>query len=179
VADHVESEIKLRMSDPDASRAALVRLGARVVRDRHFEDNLLLDDEAGSLRTRGSALRVRRAGTDGILTYKGPREGDPSVKTRREIETGVADAEATRAVLEALGYRVFFRYQKFRETWSWSDVEIVLDETPVGTFLEIEGPVESIHRAAGALGFSREAYLTASYAALFVEAGGRGDMVFP
>jgi adenylate cyclase class 2 len=55
---------------------------------------------------------------------------------------------------------------------------VVLDETPVGTYLEIEGPLETIHRAARALGRGPEDYLTDSYAALFFAAGGAGDMVF-
>jgi adenylate cyclase class 2 len=71
-----------------------------------------------------------------------------------------------------------FRYQKYRETYAWKDVEIVVDETPIGTFLEIEGPLEGIHAAAAALGYGRDDYVTDSYAGLFFASGGTGDMVF-
>ncbi len=71
-----------------------------------------------------------------------------------------------------------FRYQKYRETYHWRDVEIVVDETPIGTFLEIEGPPATIHEAARALGRARADYIAESYAALFLASGGTGDMVF-
>lgn len=174
----IETEIKLRVGGPEAAREALARLGARLVRPRHFEDNLLLDDEAGSLRTAGSVLRLRRTPAGGTLTYKGARHVEQGLKSREEIETTVGDADALQAVLARLGLRPVFRYQKYREAYAWGGQEIVLDETPIGTFLEIEGDPEGIHKAAAALGYGREAYVTDSYVALFFAAGGTGDMVF-
>jgi hypothetical protein len=58
-------------------------------------------------------------------------------------------------------------------------VEVVVDETPIGAFLEIEGEVEAIHAAAAALGFGPADYIRDSYAALFAASGGTGDMLFP
>ena len=178
MAGQVESEIKLRTPGPEAARAAVAGLGARRLRARHFEDNLLLDDAAGRLGTAGRLLRLRRTPQGGHLTYKGPRLDSGEVKAREEIEVSVGDPDDLQSLLAALGLRPVFRYQKYRETYSWKDVEIVVDETPVGTFLEIEGPVDGIHAAAAALGYRREDYITDSYAALFVAAGGTGDMVF-
>jgi adenylate cyclase class 2 len=82
-------------------------------------------------------------------------------------------------MLERLGLRASFRYQKHREVWSWEGQEVVVDETPIGTFLEIEGDAAGIARVAAALGFSSADYLADSYVALFFAAGGKGDMVFP
>jgi adenylate cyclase, class 2 len=101
------------------------------------------------------------------------------VKSREEMETGVSDADATQAVLERLGFRRVFRYQKYRETHRWKDQEIVIDETPIGTFLEIEGDVDGIRAAAAALGFQPADSITDSYVGLFYASGGKGDMVFP
>jgi adenylate cyclase class 2 len=178
LAAAVEREIKLRVAGPEAARAALARTGARRVRERHLEDNLLLDDEDGSLRAQGRLLRIRRTPDGGTLTYKGPRVDAGEVKTRQEIEVAVSEPDRLQSLLAAIGLRPIFRYQKFRETWSWRDVEIVVDETPVGTFFEVEGSLEGIHAAAAALGYSRNDYITDSYAGLFFAAGGRGDMVF-
>jgi len=178
LAGQVESEIKLRVSGPEAARSAVAGLGARLVRARHFEDNLLLDDERGRLRTGGRVLRLRRTPDGARLTYKGPRLDSGEVKAREEIEVSVGEPDRLQSLLAALGLRPVFRYQKYRETHVWKDVEIVVDETPVGTFLEIEGPVEGIHAAAAALGYRRADYVTDSYAGLFFAAGGRGDMVF-
>jgi len=179
VAEHVESEIKLRAPGPEAARAAVARVGARLVRARHFEDNVLLDDEGGRLRAAGKLLRLRRTPHGARLTFKGPRIDSGEVKARPEIEVAVAEPDALQSLLAALGLRPVFRYQKYRETYAWKDVEVVVDETPVGTFLEIEGGVEGIRSAAAALGYGPADYITESYTTLFFAAGGRGDMVFP
>lgn len=174
----VESEIKLRMPGPEAAREAVARLGAALARPRHLEDNLLLDDPTASLAAKGQVLRIRRTEEGALLTFKWPKRNLEGIKTRQEIEVAVTDADGLQALLEALGFRGVFRYQKYRETYRWRDAEIVVDETPIGTFLEIEGPVETIHAAASALGRGPADYISESYAALFFGAGGKGDMVF-
>jgi len=179
VSAPVESEIKLSMDGPEAARAAVAALGATPGRPRHLEDNVLYDDAESSLYRAGQALRLRRADGHVIVTHKGPRQerGD-GVKSRSETEIEVSDADAFHAILSALGYRKVFRYQKYRETYRWREVEIVIDETPIGTFLEVEGPVNVIHEAARALGRGPGDYIADSYAALYLASGGTGDMVF-
>jgi len=167
------------VESPEAARQAVARLGAQPVRPRHLEDNLLFDDAAGSLRGQGHVLRLRRTPEGALLTFKGPGRAQPGVKSREEIETGVTDADATQVILERLGFRPVFRYQKYRETYRWKDQEIVIDETPIGTFLEIEGDVDGIRAAAAGLGFQPSDFITDSYIGLFFASGGRGDMVFP
>lgn len=173
-----ETEVKLRISGPEAAREALARLGASRVRERHFEDNAVYDDDAGSLGDRGCLLRLRR--TDGActLTYKGERRIVEGVKAREELETQVQDADALHAILVMTGLRPVFRYQKYRESFEWRGVEIVIDERPIGTFLEIEGDLEKIHTTAEALGYGPKDYVADSYASLFFASGGIGDMVF-
>jgi len=173
-----ENEIKLRIAQADEARTDLARRGAELVRKRHLEDNVLLDDAARSLARRGCVLRVRRNDLGGVLTYKGPRAEREGVKTRVEWETTVADADALAAIVAALGFRPVFRYQKYREVYRLGDVEVVLDETPIGSFLEIEGEIGAIHAAAVQLGFGPADYIRDSYPALYAAAGGRGDMVF-
>ena len=175
----VETEIKLRLKGPDEGRDALRGLGARLVRERHFEDNLLFNDDRGALGASGSVLRLRRTPAGGVLTFKGPRKVEAGMRSRPELETPVGDPDAMQAILVGLGFRPAFRYQKYRETYEWEGQEIVIDETPIGTFLEIEGDREGIARAATLLGFSPRDYLVASYVALFFASGGKGDMVFP
>lgn len=173
-----ETEVKLRVADPEAVRARLQAVGAARRRERHFEDNVLYDDPQASLRSRGSVLRLRRTVHGGVLTFKGPRHMQDGVKSREERETEVGDPQALEGILLCLGYRPVFRYQKYRESWSLAGQAIEVDETPVGVFLEIEGDTEGIHRAAAALGYGRDDYLSESYVALFFASGGRGDMVF-
>ncbi len=174
-----ETEVKLRLRDPEQGRAAVQGLGAVCEELRHFEDNVLFDDAARSLLARGCLLRLRSTESRHTLTYKGPKEIVEGVKRRAEIECHVDDGDALRAILRGLGLQPVFRYQKYREGYAWEDVEIVIDETPIGTFLEIEGPLEMIHRAATAMGFEAGDYVSETYATLFFAAGGTGDMVFP
>jgi len=178
VSGPTETEVKIKVAAP-AARAALQRAGARLVGERAFEDNLLFDDPGGALRAAGGVLRLRRLPEGGLLTFKGARRVEGGLKTREEIETGVDDPDALQEVLQRLGLRRVFRYQKYRETWTLFGQSVLVDETPVGDYIEIEGEAEGIHRAAEALGFSRADYVTDSYVGLFFAAGGKGDMVFP
>jgi adenylate cyclase class 2 len=173
-----ETEIKLRVGSAEGARALLARLGAFLVEPRHFEDNVLFDDAARQLTSEGRLLRLRVTPWANALTFKGPREATGEIKSRDEIETRVEDAAALRMILGVLGLSPVFRYEKYREVFEWDDTEIVIDETPIGVFIEIEGDSESIRRTAEALGFGPESYVAETYAELFFAAGGQGDMVF-
>ena len=113
------------MPGPSEARALVADIGATPSRSRHFEDNVLFDDAATSLGASGRALRLRRTDAAAIVTYKGPRVPHAGVKSRPEIEVTVGDANAAQQVLEALGYRKVFRYQKYRQAFRWRDAEIV------------------------------------------------------
>ena len=180
MAGQDETEIKLRMPGPGPAREAVTGLGAVLVRPRHLEDNLILDDDRRALAASGRTLRLRRTPDAAVLTFKGPRRDREGVRSRPEVEVEMeaSEADALEAILRAVGFGPVFRYQKYRETYGLGDVEIVVDETPIGTFLEIEGPPERIHAAAAALGKGPRDYITDSYAGLFSAAGGKGDMVF-
>ncbi len=174
----VESEIKLRVASGGAARELLTRAGAELVGPRHFEDNQVYDDAGFILRGRGATLRLRRTVNGATLTYKGARRMLEGIKTREERETGVGDPDAVEALLVALGFSVVFRYQKYRETWALGGAEVVVDETPIGTFIEVEGELPVIHAVALRLGFTPGDYLADSYVALFFAGGGSGDMTF-
>jgi adenylate cyclase class 2 len=166
------------MPGPGEAREAVAAIGAVLKTPRHFEDNVLYDDAGRSLLARGCVLRLRRTAHGNVLTFKGPREVREGIRSRAETEVVLDDFEKGEGVLTGLGYARVFRYQKYREAWQWRDAEIVVDETPVGVFLEIEGPAETIHAAAAALGRSRADYIEDSYPALHRATGRAGDMVF-
>ena len=121
--------------------------------------NLLLDDDDTSLRVGGRALRVRTVDGRGLLTFKGPASFEGGVKSRLELESGVDDPGAVLALLDALGYRPRFRYEKRRTTWRFDDPArplVVVDETPLGLFAEIEGGADAVRALAAELGVRRE-----------------------
>lgn len=182
-------------------------------RARVHESNLLFDTPDGGLAKHGQLLRIRTetpasgkkaakkaTGLRTLLTFKSPPEelamgdvrpdGDRRHKVREEIETELPDGETLRRIFEGLGLRGWFRYEKYRTTFAlpatnrWArNLLIELDETPIGTFVELEGPAEAIDRAAGELGFSQRDYVLKNYLALYAEECRRRneeprDMVF-
>jgi adenylate cyclase, class 2 len=180
---HRETEIKLPAPEPRAARHLLRRAGFRVTRRRVFESNLIFDTPAGALRASGALLRVREVKGRGVLTYKGPAAAGKH-KSRDEFETALDSAETAREILGRVGFAPSFRYDKFRTEFTDGEGEAMLDETPIGVFLELEGEPDWIDRAARRLGFAEDAYLTASYARLYFEHCRRlgaapGDMIFP
>ena len=78
------------------------------------------------------------------------------------------NGEAIAEVLEALGFKPSFRYEKYRTEWSDSNGHVVIDETPIGNFGEIEGPPNWIDATARHLNISVKNYLKDSYAELFL-----------
>ena len=138
MATSLEREVKLRFDSAEAARAAALAVGATPLRCRRLQEDALLDNADESLRQRRCVLRVRVESGKSLLTFKGPVQPSP-VKAREEIETVVGDGETMLRCLEALGYNVWFRYQKYREEFALNDVVIAIDETPMGVFVEIEG----------------------------------------
>ena len=173
-----ETEVKCRVESAGVAREMVSRIGAGLVRERHFEDNVLFDDSSGSLRAAGGVLRLRITPHGSVFTFKGPRHIEEGIKTREERETRVQEPEALRAILARIGYHPVFRYQKYRESWTHRGQEIVIDETPIGTFMEIEGDPDGIRAVTADLGHEPSEYLGDSYVDLFFSQGGEGDMTF-
>lgn len=207
-----EIEIKLLVPDVAALRSRLKHLRAREITPRTYESNTLYDTPRHDLRRRGQLIRIRTeqpASSFGIrrpmqnagalLTYKGPSSTSNAIRSERnlkirshfkikdEAEVSVAGAGELARIFRAIGLRPTFRYEKFRTTYELPrlrGLKIELDETPVGTYLELEGPVASIDRAAHLLGYARNDYMTDTYGSLYLAACRRrgrrpGDMLFP
>ena len=181
---HLETEIKLRITNRDALRGALRRLDARPS-GRVLERNTLFDTADSDLRRRKRLLRLRietPAGSPEIsagrpramLTSKqpAPASAPSGYKHNLESESRIALDQNWLAALGSVGFLPGFRYEKFRSRVRIpraiaGAVQLDLDETPIGTFLEIEGAPEAIDRVARALGFLRRDYLRATYADLY------------
>ena len=163
----LEREIKLRFDSAAQARDRILSIGATPLRGRRLQEDCLLDTEQDSLYRRRCVLRVRNEGGKSLLTFKGPVQPS-AMKVREEHETVVADGDALLTILQELGLHVWFRYEKYREEFAAEDVVIAIDETPVGTFVEIEGGEEHIHRTAAALGKTPDDYITDSYRMLFL-----------
>ena len=164
-----EIEVKFPLRD----RAALIRklqdIGASRLYPETFEDNIVLD-RRGELKTKGALLRVRKFGKYSLVTYKGPMSIDGGIKSREEVQTGVESFELAIELLDALGFKPVFRYQKFREVWRIKEVEVVLDRTPIGEYFEIEGAIDVIRTVSSDLGMNMDQAIRQSYADLYRQA---------
>lgn len=162
----LEIEIKFRIDDLRVLTSKLRQIGFRLLTPRTHEMNTLFDLRGGPLQKRGSLLRVRKYGGQWTLTFKGKaRVG--RYKSRPEVETRVENGQALAAILEGAGFDPVFSYEKFRSEWTDGRGHLVLDETPIGNFGEIEGPGEWIDSIAQQLCILPEHYITDSYATLF------------
>jgi adenylate cyclase class 2 len=165
-----ETEIKLRAPNPAAAAELLTTHGFTISKARIYERNSVFDTPSGELRAGGRLLRLRDTPGDHTLTYKGGSEPGKH-KIREEIETRVGDSAAFERILDRLGYLRTFIYEKYRTEFrddSRAGVAM-LDETLIGTFLELEGEATWIDETADRLGFRESDYITASYARLYFE----------
>jgi adenylate cyclase, class 2 len=205
-----ETEIKLKIDNPKSFLRRLSKLGAKPSIPRTHELNLIFDTPDGGLAKHGQLLRIRtetpvaaskKSPPRTLLTFKSPPGqlaiGAPAPpaerrhKVREEIELVLTDAAALQKIFQGLGLRGWFRYEKFRTTYKlpardfWAkNLLIELDETPLGTFVELEGPGDAIDRAARELGYSVKDFVLKNYLVLYLDDCRRrnvppGDMLFP
>lgn len=162
----IETEVKFHLPDPPAMRSRLIGLGARSS-GRTPERNIRFENNAIGLLRRRALLRLRQA-RKATLTYKTPpAQPDPEFKQMVEIEVEVADFEAMRRILIALGFRPQQRYEKERETLRLGRTVFCMDALPFGDFLEIEGPCEEIRDYAGRLDLSWDRRILMTYLEMF------------
>jgi adenylate cyclase class 2 len=169
-----ETEIKLRWnSTPQEAQALIEGRGYAVSSPRTLESDQLFDLPTADLRQSDRILRLRKTitpegTTRAMVTYKGPATRD-GYKSREEIEFDVSDPATFTLVLHRLGYQPVFRYEKFRTQLKIAGEPgiITIDETPIGVYLEIEGPHDWINGTAERLGLSKMQFLTVSYASLY------------
>jgi len=168
MARNQEVEIKFCIVGIRSLTRKLQAAKFRLLTRRTHEMNTLYDLPGYPLRRRGDLLRLREYGEEWLLTHKAKGKTGRH-KTRVENETKVADGRKMHAILLALGYEPTFRYEKYRAEWSDGKGHVVVDETPIGNFGEIEGPSRWIDRTARLLGIKPSDYITQTYAGLFFE----------
>jgi adenylate cyclase class 2 len=166
-----EIELKFTVVDANALRAAAFDLGFKLLTERTFESNTLYDTADRQLRSRKQILRLRNYGERCTVTHKrqsAAGDGDKRYKTRIETESIVEDCAALTEIFSQLGYEPVFRYEKFRTEWESGPGHLVLDETPIGVWAELEGPTDWIDTTLEQLGVAPELRSTESYGKLFL-----------
>jgi adenylate cyclase class 2 len=191
---NAEIELKFPIDDLELLQSRLPALGFQLETPRTFEQNTLYDTPTRALRELKQILRIRQYGSVWTVTHK--RKVNPSddsasrYKVRIETETAVDDGPALGIIFQQLGLSPVFRYEKFRSEWShpaptvaapaplntlvptevplFSTCHLVLDETPIGNYAELEGPPAWIDSTLAALGVDPARCLTDSYGRLFL-----------
>jgi adenylate cyclase class 2 len=165
-----EIELKFPVADVRKMRAAALALGFEILTERTFESNTLYDSPERALRAKKQILRLRNYGSVCTLTHK--RKGDLNdtdlhYKTRIETESVVEDCAAMAEVFAQLGYLPVFRYEKYRTELAANGGKLVLDETPIGVWAELEGEPRWIDSMLEGLGVAESECMTDSYGKLF------------
>jgi adenylate cyclase class 2 len=166
-SNNLEVEVKFLLPDLAAFRERLLAAGARLDKPRTYEHNIRYDNAWGGLLRKAILLRLRQ---DDIarLTFKGnPQEEiESEAKVREELEIEVSDFATTAAILERIGFAAVQVYEKYRETFILNDVEVVLDQMPFGSFVELEGDENQIREAADMLQLDWEHRILDNYLAM-------------
>ena len=139
----IEKKYRLTKKQREEVLRRLPLVGA-TLKAEEFEENFLYTGEG--IDVGRSVLRLRRIGKRAILTYKQRFPTSASIKHQQEDETEVSDADATDAILQALGFEPMLVYEKRRITWQLDNAEVVVDDLPFGLFMEIEADPEEILR---------------------------------
>ncbi len=167
MSNKIEQEAKFYIHQPHKLEKKLKALGAVLKQPRILEQNLRFDTPDRRLASTHQALRLRQDHAS-RLTFKGASDLQKEVSFRHELEVEVSDLATAQAILEALGFEVSVRYEKFRSAYQLGAVEVSLDEMPFGWFCEIEGPdAASILHTARRLELEWEARSKLSYLVLF------------
>lgn len=166
-----EIELKFSVDDVNSLRAKAFAVGFRLKTERSFESNTLYDTPDRQLRERKQILRLRNYAGHCVLTHKRQAVGveDIRYKTRVETESVVEDGAALAEIFTQLGYGPVFRYEKYRTEWDCGDGHLVLDETPIGVWAELEGAPEWIDEMLVRLGVEAERCSTESYGRMFTK----------
>ena len=177
--NHLEIEVKFLVDDLAAVRARLLALDARLEKPRVYERNIRFDNPWDGLQMQGKLLRLRQD-VSARLTYKGEPQTtvDSEARVREELEVEVQDFQTTQALLERIGFEPKQVYEKYRETFVFGRVEVVLDEMPFGDFVELEGDDMSIQATADALGLDWNLRILANYLAIMASLRERFDLDF-
>jgi len=159
----VEIEVKIRIIDIKNLGEKILQLGAKLEKERFYEENNIYDFPSKILYKKRQALRLRKMNKKSFLTFKGHPQKSRKFKIRKEYETEVKNEKQLRKILKSLGFIPVFNYEKHRTVYRKKSLKISLDETSIGNFIELEGKRGEIVKFANALGVSKREFIKLDY----------------
>lgn len=176
---NLEVEVKFFVPELAAFRERLLAAGAELAKPRIYERNVRFDTADERLYKELSLLRLRKD-TAVTLTYKGTSEkqSQSEAKVREELEVQVSDFDTLSQIFQRLGFAPMQVYEKYRETFEWQNVEIVLDELPYGNFIELEGEEAGIKTAVAHLNLNWQDRIVDNYLGLMARLKAHHNLPF-
>lgn len=170
----VESEKKYRLTG-EQWRYVIDELSdnAASFQGEDFEENTIYG--GGILDETSAVLRIRKTQNRTILTFKKRLPSESDIKQQIEHESEFSNLDSMQEIVANLGFVPRLVYEKRRTTWTFRDVEIVLDELPFGLFMEIEGSITQIREAEMILGIEDFEVEYATYPSLTAKFGIKND----
>ena len=179
--NNIEIEIKIKITNIEEIKKKIISLDFKLIKSKFFEYNIIFDTNKKNLNRKNCLLRLRKKNTQNVLTLKKTPLKIPHFsryKIREEIEIEVTDFEKTKEILSILGFEIFFIYEKYREIYKKNNIKIMIDQTPIGDFIEIEAQETEIDEISRQLGFNKKHYIKKSYYSLYRQQKNTGHMKF-
>jgi adenylate cyclase, class 2 len=150
-----EFEVKFYPVDKKEIIAKLEALGAKLVQPEVMTTSVIFN-RINNPQVKADYIRVRHEGDKTRLSAKVHATADGDISDQKEIDTIVADFDATVAVLRQTGLKQSSLMEKRRETWLLGTSEVVIDTWPgLPTYIEIEDHSEqAVRTTAEKLGFN-------------------------
>ncbi|MFJ9420030.1 class IV adenylate cyclase [Streptomyces sp. NPDC101227] len=150
----MQTEFEARFLNVDAAKIAdhLSARSATCSMPRTLMRRIVFKND--DIEARGGWLRLRQQGEKTFLTYKQTTSAVSAIDTTLESEVEVGSFDATKNLLEAMGFTALRYQENYREEWKLDGVTFDIDTWPgLPPFLEVEGPDEvSVRKAADSLG---------------------------
>lgn len=138
----LEIEAKAAIENKEEIKQRILEAGGKYIRVETQSDIYFAHPSRDFMKT-DEALRIREAGNEYTLTYKGPKL-DKLTKTREEIEIKLDDPVPMAGVLKMLGFMEVAPVVKTRSHYTLGDYQVALDEVEgLGHFIEIEKHADS------------------------------------
>ncbi len=138
----LEIEAKAAIENKEEIKQRILEAGGKYIRVETQSDIYFAHPSRDFMKT-DEALRIREAGDEYTLTYKGPKL-DKLTKTREEIEIKLDDPVPMAGVLKMLGFMEVAPVVKTRSHYTLGDYQVALDEVEgLGHFIEIEKHADS------------------------------------
>lgn len=138
----LEIEAKAMVENKEEVKQRILEAGGKYIKTEVQRDIYFAHPLQDFIKT-DEALRIRAAGKEHILTYKGPKL-DELTKTREEIEVKLEDAASMAEILKRLGFTEVAPVVKTRSHYTLGDYWVAVDEVDgLGHFIEIEKHADS------------------------------------